>query len=118
MPDTKQAGKAASMPPDGLLQYLIAEEYTPESLAKIRETLEAHGTHTILPVEHGLFAATAAPAANSVSGYHNVWVRDNVLVANSFRLRGELPARPLAVFCQAAASLPGHHPGCLAQAEK
>ncbi len=78
------------MPQDGFLQYLIAEECTPESLAKIRETLQAHGTHAILPVEHGLFAATAVPAAGSVSGYHNVWVRDNVLVANSFRLRGEL----------------------------
>ncbi|MFI5097359.1 MAG: glycoside hydrolase family 15 protein [Candidatus Acidiferrales bacterium] len=78
------------MPQDGLLQYLIAEEYTPESLAKIRETLVAHGTHRIVPVEHGLFAATAAAGANRVSGYHNVWVRDNVLVANSFRLRGEL----------------------------
>jgi len=78
------------MPQDGLLQYLIAEEYTPESLAKIGETLRAHGTHVILPVEHGLFAAAAAPAANRVSGYHNAWVRDNVLVANSFRLRGEL----------------------------
>ncbi len=78
------------MTQDGLLQYLIAEEYTPESLAKIRETLEARGTHRILPVEHGLFSATAAPAASSASGYHNVWVRDNVLVANSFRLRGEL----------------------------
>ena len=78
------------MPQDGLLQYLIAEEYTPESLAKIRETLEAHGTHAIPPVEHGLFAATAVSPANRVSGYHNVWVRDNVLVANSFRLRGEL----------------------------
>jgi hypothetical protein len=90
MPKTTQAGKAAAMLQDGLLQYLIAEEYTPESLAKIRETLEAYGTHAILPVEHGLFAATAAPAANRVSGYHNVWVRDNVLVANSFHLRGEL----------------------------
>ncbi|HXR32064.1 MAG TPA: glycoside hydrolase family 15 protein [Verrucomicrobiae bacterium] len=78
------------MPQEELLQYLIVEEYTPESLAKIRETLQAHGTHAIRPVEHGLFSATAAPAANSVSGYHNVWVRDNVLVANSFRLRGEL----------------------------
>jgi Glycosyl hydrolases family 15 len=89
MPDTKRAGKAASMPQDGLLQYLIAKEYSPESLAKIRETLEAHSTHAILPVEHGLFAATAVSPANRVSGYHNVWVRDNVLVANSFRLRGE-----------------------------
>src|SRR5271157_3057136 len=90
MPNAKRAGKAASMTQDGLLQYLIAEEYTPESLARIRETLEACGTHAILPVEHGLFSATATPAANSVSGYHHVWVRDNVLVANSFRLRGEL----------------------------
>ncbi len=78
------------MPQDGLMQYLIEEEYTPESLAKIRETLEACGTHAILPVEHGLFSATATAVAKSVSGYHNVWVRDNVLVANSFRLRGEL----------------------------
>jgi len=83
------------MTQDGLLQYLIAEEYTPESLARIRETLEACGTHAILPVEHGLFSATAAPAAGSVSGYHHVWVRDNVLVANSFRLRGE-PAPAIA----------------------
>ena len=84
------------MPQEGLLRYLIAEEYTPESLARIRETLQAHGTHAILPVAHGLFAATATPAANSVSGYHHVWVRDNVLVANSFRWRGELA---LAVAC-------------------
>src|SRR5271157_5437900 len=95
MPNAKRAGKAASMTQDGLLQYLIAEEYTPESLARIRETLEACGTHAILPVEHGLFSATAAPAAGSVSGYHHVWVRDNVLVANSFRLRGE-PAPAIA----------------------
>jgi phosphorylase kinase alpha/beta subunit len=90
MSNAKRAGKAASMRQEGLLQYLIADEYTPERLAKIRETLDAHGTHAILSVEHGLFSATAAPAATSVSGYHNVWVRDNVLVANSFRLRGEL----------------------------
>jgi phosphorylase kinase alpha/beta subunit len=78
------------MPQDGLLQNLIAEEYTPESLARIRETLQTRATHKILPVEHGLFSATSTAGAQSVSGYHNVWVRDNVLVANSFRLRGEL----------------------------
>ncbi len=72
---------------DGLLEYLIVEEYTPEILAKIRETLEAHGTHRISQAAHGLFAASAAETG---TGYQNVWVRDNVLVANSFRLRGEL----------------------------
>jgi hypothetical protein len=72
---------------DGLLEYLIVEEYTPEILAKIREALEVHGTHRISQAAHGLFAASAAECG---SGYQNAWVRDNVLVANSFRLRGEL----------------------------
>ena len=75
---------------DGLLEYLIVEEYTPEILAKIRETLEAQGTHRIAQAAHGLFAASAAQTAQGVSGYQYAWVRDNVMVANSFRLRGEL----------------------------
>ncbi len=77
---------------DGLLEYLIVEEYTPEILAKIRETLEARGTHRISHAAHGLFAASAA---ETVAGYQHAWVRDNVLVANSFRLRGE-PAPAIA----------------------
>jgi phosphorylase kinase alpha/beta subunit len=77
---------------DGLLEYLIVEEYTPEILAKIRETLEARGTHRISQAAHGLFAASAA---ETVAGYQHAWVRDNVLVANSFRLRGE-PAPAIA----------------------
>jgi len=84
--------KVAAMREDGLLEYLIVEEYTPEILAKIRETLEAHGTHRISQAAHGLFAASAA---EGVSGYQYAWVRDNVLVANSFRLRGE-PAKAIA----------------------
>ncbi len=78
------------MSEDGHLEYLIAEEYTPEILAKIRETLEAHGTHRISQAAHGLFAASGGQTAEGVSGYQYAWVRDNVLVANSFRLRGEL----------------------------
>jgi len=73
---------------DGLMQYLIAEKYTKESLAKIKEVLEAHRTHEILPVAKGLFAASSSPTPRSVTGYQNVWIRDNVMVANSFRLRG------------------------------
>ncbi len=75
------------MSEDGLLEYLICEDYTPATLAKIREILEACGTHRILQAAHGLFAASAA---ESGTGYQYAWVRDNVLVANSFRLRGEL----------------------------
>jgi GH15 family glucan-1,4-alpha-glucosidase len=86
MPGAGPGKKVEAMGENGLLEYLIVEEYTPEILTKIRETLEAHGTHKISQAAHGLFAASAA---ESGTGYQNAWVRDNVLVANSFRLRGE-----------------------------
>jgi len=75
---------------DRLLRHLIADSYTPESLAEIRGVLESHRTHEILPVAHGLFAASPSQQPDSATGYQNVWVRDNVMVANSFRLRGDL----------------------------
>jgi phosphorylase kinase alpha/beta subunit len=74
----------------GLFHHLIAEEYSRESLAKIEEILEPHGTHEILPIAHGLFTASPSPALDSLTGYQNVWVRDNVMVANSVRLRSQL----------------------------
>jgi phosphorylase kinase alpha/beta subunit len=75
---------------DGLLRHLIAEHYTKESLEKIKELLAAHRTHEIRPVANGLYAASGSQAADSASGYQNVWVRDNIMVANSLRLRGDL----------------------------
>lgn len=75
---------------NGLLRHLIAENYTSESLAKIKEVLAAYKSHQILPVAHGLFAASPSQVRDSASGYQSVWVRDNIMVANSFRLRGEL----------------------------
>jgi GH15 family glucan-1,4-alpha-glucosidase len=78
------------MAEDGLLRHLIAESYTPESLGKIREVLRAYGTHEFHPVANGLYAASPSQAADSATGYQNVWIRDNIMVANSFRLRGEL----------------------------
>ena len=73
-----------------LLQHLIKEEYTQQDLASIKEVLNAHKTHELTPVAHGLFAASPSQADNSLTGYQNVWVRDNIIVANSFRLRGIL----------------------------
>jgi hypothetical protein len=74
----------------GLLHHLIAEEYSRESLAKIEEILESYRTHEILPTAHGLFTASPSQALDSLTGYQHVWVRDNVMVANSLRLRGQL----------------------------
>src|ERR1700690_215478 len=76
------------MPDAGPFTHLIAEHYTIESLAKIKEELAARKTHEIIPVAHGLFAASGSQTPDSVSGYQNVWIRDNVMVANSLRLRG------------------------------
>ena len=75
---------------DGLLRHLIAGKYTAESLGKIKEVLTSYASHRIVPVANGLFAASSSQAGHSVTGYQNVWIRDNVMVANSFRLRGDL----------------------------
>jgi hypothetical protein len=68
-------------PQNSLLRHLIAENYTLESLTKIKEELAVHRSHEILPVANGLFAASSSQAPDAVSGYQNVWVRDNVMVA-------------------------------------
>jgi len=80
---------------NGLLRHLIAESYTPESLAKIKKVLAEYRTHEILPVANGLFAASSSQAPDSVTGYQNVWIRDCIMVADSFRRRGQL-ALPIA----------------------
>jgi len=77
---------------DGLLRHLIAESYTAQSLGKIKEILAAYRTHEVQPVANGLFAASSSQAADAVTGYQNVWVRDNIMVADSLRRRGNLAA--------------------------
>jgi len=77
---------------DGLLRHLIAENYTLESLGEIKNGLAAHGAHEIHPVAHGLFAASSSQAPDSATGYQNVWIRDNIMVADSLRRRGNFAA--------------------------
>src|SRR6516162_5235753 len=73
----------------GLLRPLIADSYTPKTLSMVRKTLESRRTHEILPIAHGLFAASPGQSPDSATGYQNVWVRDNVMVAYSLLLRGD-----------------------------
>jgi phosphorylase kinase alpha/beta subunit len=70
------------------LKNLIENKYSVASLAKVKKWLEAHGTHKIKPIAHGLFSASSSQAADSATGYQNVWIRDCIMIANSFRLRG------------------------------
>ncbi len=78
------------MPQAEPLKKFIASNYTLKGLTKIKKLLTAKGTHEIRPVAHGLFAASGSQASNSVTGYQNVWIRDNIMVANAFRLHGQM----------------------------
>ena len=73
----------------GLLRHLISDTYTTKRLAEIKQALTDHHSHEILPVANGLFAASSSQAPDSLSGYQNVWVRDNIMVADSYRRRGD-----------------------------
>jgi phosphorylase kinase alpha/beta subunit len=79
----------APAPESHLLKDLIREEYTVDSLNIVKHWLDLRGTHEIRPTAHGLFSASSSQAADSHTGYQNVWIRDCVMIANSFRLRGE-----------------------------
>jgi hypothetical protein len=72
------------------LQKLIRDDYDGASLERVKRWLEVHGSHEIRPAAHGLFPASSAQAADSATGYQHVWVRDCIMVANSFRLRGDV----------------------------
>jgi Glycosyl hydrolases family 15 len=71
------------------LHSLIRDEYDSDSLGRVRRWLELHGTHEIRPTAHGLFSASSSQASDSFTGYQNVWIRDCVMIANSFRVRGD-----------------------------
>jgi phosphorylase kinase alpha/beta subunit len=68
---------------------LIKEFYLPEDLARISALLQAQKTLIIEPDSNGLFPSSSASGAKSSTGYQDVWIRDNVMVASSFLLRGE-----------------------------
>src|SRR5215472_13320373 len=78
------------MPEDGPFRHLIADTYAKDTLKQIKQLTSSCHSHRIVPVANGLVAASGNQGADSVSGCPNVWASDNVMVANSFRLRGEL----------------------------
>jgi hypothetical protein len=82
--------KNAKPPKTTGIEKMIRDEYTPKSLKTVRDFLDRHHTHDLKPNSQGIFAATGGLTHDSLSGYQNAWVRDNVMVANSFRLRGNI----------------------------
>ena len=72
------------------LQQLIKPKYRLQDLAEIEQFLGLHHTLDLYPVANHLYAAVTGLSADSTTGYQDVWLRDNVMVANSFRLRGDV----------------------------
>jgi hypothetical protein len=52
-------------------------------LPSLREKLTASGTLVVEPNEHGVYAASESQNPDSLSGYQNAWLRDNVMIAFS-----------------------------------
>jgi len=76
--------------PRATLDKLIRDEYNAKSLKAIRDFFGRHRTHQVSPNSQGLFPATGELSHDSATGYQNAWVRDNVMIANSLRLRGQI----------------------------
>lgn len=78
-----------------LLDYL-RHSYTADDVRRLREFLQNQGTFAFPALPSGLFPAAHLPA-DDVSGYANIWVRDNAHVARALHLDGQTEAAARAV---------------------
>ncbi len=71
------------------LEHLLRTNYTEADLEKLNRFLVRKHVFDFIPLENGLFPATACARPQDKSGYHHVWVRDNVHVAYAHYSWGE-----------------------------
>lgn len=64
--------------------------YSADAWSQLVEALRRHGTLTFDRLPSGLFPATHRGEIAAVSGYENVWVRDNVHIAYAHYVAGEM----------------------------
>lgn len=69
------------------LKPYLEQPWTLESLDQLEQLLHDRGTLDFQPLDTGLFPAAVADA---YTGYHNVWVRDNIHLAHGFLAVGEI----------------------------
>jgi phosphorylase kinase alpha/beta subunit len=67
--------------PDPLLARLIRSTYTLDEIRHLRTFLAGQGTFSFSSFDNGLFPAAVVEDSADVSGYANVWVRDNFHIA-------------------------------------
>lgn len=76
---------------DEIKQY-IRSRYSLLDLDRLETFLFERGVLSFEPLQTGLYPATQREAATSGSGYHYVWVRDNVFVAHAHYVNGRVDA--------------------------
>ncbi len=70
------------------IRPFVQARYSLSDLDRLEAYLFERGALAFRPLETGLFPAAQVDAATSKSGYHNVWVRDNVFVAHAHWVNG------------------------------
>ena len=76
---------------DQIKQYL-RPKYSLLDLDRLQTFLFERGVLSFGPLRTGLYPAAQLDAATSRSGYHYVWVRDNVFVAHAHYVNGRVDA--------------------------
>ncbi|HEX3871098.1 MAG TPA: glycoside hydrolase family 15 protein, partial [Pirellulales bacterium] len=75
--------------PPRLSDY-VRERYTAADIDRLTAMLTAQGTFVFPRLENGLFRAAATEGAEGdITGYANVWVRDNIYIAHAHWLLGQ-----------------------------
>jgi len=70
------------------IKNVIKDIYTLEELEFIRSLLNTNGTFEFSPYSNGLFPASLSNESVYHTGYHHVWVRDNVHIAFAHHING------------------------------
>lgn len=86
---------------EALLPYMT-NRYDRAGLRRLRRFLEQQGTFAFRPLRTHLFPAAVVTRSKRHSGYHHVWVRDNVHVSHALYVAGKVrtAARIMAALMQ------------------
>ncbi len=72
------------------IDQLISSEYSLSDIQGITQLLEQHQTFEFPRLDNGLFPAAAVISETEYTGYSNVWVRDNIYLAYTHYVCGQI----------------------------
>jgi hypothetical protein len=71
-----------------ILRAKIREDYHTSHLHELHTFLHEHGTFNFPSLANGLYSAALVNQQSEYTGYHNVWVRDNIHIAHARYVTG------------------------------